>query len=120
MFFLAIAALALVLTRVWPNAPAPLPDLTGRSIVTVGLKPGGLISTKLPVCVTIVLSSSPQVEPAIPEFPQAWLLAIRPQSDRTWAEVALKVRDAVELAKQLTRYEAQILKPSPPADCSSK
>jgi hypothetical protein len=118
VYFLAAALLAVILTAAWPRSHEPVPDLPQPTAVAVSLKPGGLLPPEiLPACVVVVLSptGSSTESPAI--FSRAWLIGVRNLSDRTWADLTLSRSDAEELAKQLSKYDVQILKPVNRYDC---
>jgi len=121
VFFLAAAVMAAAVAAVWPRKAEPvLPGLRNPTIVAVGLKPGGLQPPAgLPACVVAVLSATGSTaDPPRPFFSPAWLTAVRPQSDRTWADLALSQGDAAELAQQLGKYDVQILRPMHPNECA--
>jgi hypothetical protein len=57
-------------------------------------------------------------EPPRSIFAPVWLTAVRPQSDKTWVDLALSQSDAAELGRQLGKYDVQILKPVHPDTCA--
>jgi hypothetical protein len=123
VFFLAAAALAAVLAFAWPKRPAPVspapPTLWNPTIVAIGLKPGSLQPpAALPACAAAALSpTGSAADPPRALFSPVWVTAIRSQSDRTWVDLALSQTDAAGLAKQLGKYDVQILTPMRPGDC---